>query len=118
MATKKKVKDDADKAAPEAEGGAAASGKPSTQEYTGARLKEIREQQGLTVAVISERTKISKAVLGALEDERYQDMPNARVYVRGFVRCVARELGLDLDAVSKSYVPRWERWVVDQPERY
>jgi hypothetical protein len=34
------------------------------------------------------------------------------------VRCVARELGLDLDAVTRGYLPRWERWVADQPERY
>lgn len=82
--------------------------------YTGARLKKIREQQGLSIEEISDRTKISKAVLRALEDERYVDMPNARVYVRGFVRCIARELNLDLDSVSKTYVPRWEKWQASQ----
>lgn len=114
---KKKGKDDAEKGAEEAEGGPAAA-KASPDEYTGPRLRSAREQKGLSVAEISERTKISKAVLSALEDERYEDMPNARVYVRGFVRCVARELGLDLDAVTRGYLPRWERWVADQPERY
>ena len=84
-------------------------------EFTGARLRELREARGLSINEISDRTRISRTVLLALEEERYEDMPNARVYVRGFVRCVARELDLDMDAVSQSYVPRWERWFADQP---
>ena len=63
---------------------------------------------------MSESTKISKRVISALEDERYPDMPNARVYVRGFVRCLARELELDLDAVTRSYLPKWEQWFTGQ----
>ena len=83
-------------------------------EYTGALLREIREGRGLSISEISERTRISRTVLVALEEERYEDIPNARVYVRGFVRCVARELELDMDEVSRSYVPRWERWFATQ----
>lgn len=78
--------------------------------FTGEMLKKAREAKGLSIVEISDRTKISKAVLAALEEERYEDMPNARVYVRGFIRCVARELDLEPDTVSKSYVPRWEKW--------
>jgi len=113
----KKKKDAPEQASDDADAPAPAP-KTSGEDFTGARLKAAREKAGLTVAEISERTKISKAVLAALEDERYEDMPNARVYVRGFVRCVARELGLDLDAVTRSYLPRWERWIAEQPERY
>lgn len=105
---KKKGKDDAKG---EAKDGAAAASKP--QGYSGAKLRSVREAKGLTIVDISSMTKISKAVLQALEEERYADMPNARVYVRGFVRCVARELDLDLDAVSKSYLPGWERWAAE-----
>lgn len=83
-------------------------------EYTGALLREIREARGLSISEISDRTRISRTVLLALEEERYEDIPNARVYVRGFVRCVARELELDMDEVSRSYVPRWERWFATQ----
>lgn len=95
-----------------------ATKRASSEAFSGARLKKIREDKGLTIAELSSRTKISKAVLQALEEERYANMPNARVYVRGFVRCVARELELDLDAVSKSYLPAWERWFSEQPEGY
>lgn len=87
---------------------------PQERAYRGADLREIRESQGLSLGEISDRTKISRTILLAIEEERYEDIPNARVYVRGFVRCVARELGLDLDAVSNSYVPPWERWYAEQ----
>jgi DNA-binding transcriptional regulator YiaG len=86
--------------------------------FTGERIKRMREQKGLTLKEIAERTKISVAVLQALEDERYEDMPSARVYVRGFVRCLAEEIGLDKDQVSQSYVPRWERWFSESGRRY
>jgi ribosome-binding protein aMBF1 (putative translation factor) len=86
--------------------------------YTGELIRKMREQKGLTLKEIAERTKISVGVLQALEDERYEDMPSARVYVRGFVRCFAEELGLDKDQVSQSYVPRWERWFTDHGRRY
>lgn len=92
-------------------------GKP-TADYSGAHLRKVREGKGLTIADVSERTKISKAVLNALEAERYEDMPNARVYVRGFVRCVARELDLDLDQVTQAYLPKWERWFAEHGEVY
>lgn len=78
--------------------------------FTGALLRQIRESQRITLKEISERTRISVANLSALEEERYDDLPNARVYVRGFVRCLAQEIGLDRDQVSRSYVPRWEAW--------
>lgn len=78
--------------------------------WDGAALRAAREQKGLALEEISTRTKINVAILRALEEERFADTPKARVYVRGFVRCMADEIGLDPDAVSRSYVPRWERW--------
>lgn len=78
--------------------------------YNGEKLRAIREAAGKSLEEISNRTKINTAILKALEEERYEDMPNARVYVRGFVRCLAVELNLDQDDVSKTYLPGWDRW--------
>lgn len=86
--------------------------------FTGEQIKAAREEKGLSLKEISERTKISVATLQALEEERYEDMPNARVYVRGFVRCLAEEVGLDRDQVSLTYVPRWERWFEESGRRW
>ena len=87
------------------------------RDFNGALLKELREAAGLTLREMSDKTKITLPILQALEEERFTDVPSARVYVRGFVRCVARELNVDMDQASKTYVPRWERWhAALQPE--
>lgn len=83
------------------------------EELPGPYMKRLREQRGLSLTELSDRTKITKAILSALEDERYDDLPNARIYVWGFVRCFARELELDMDEMAAAYVPRWEKWVRD-----
>lgn len=78
--------------------------------WDGQTLRAAREKSGLSVQEISSRTKINIAILKALEEERFEEAPKARVYVRGFVRCMAEEIGIDPEAVAKSYVPRWEAW--------
>ena len=83
----------------------------SPEENPGPYMKRLREEQGLSLTELSDRTKITKAILSALEDERYDDLPNARIYVWGFVRCFARELDLDMDEMAAAYVPLWEQWV-------
>lgn len=117
---KKKGREAADKAKKGGDGEADGGGAPAKAEkFSGPKLRKLREDKGLSIPDLSDRTKISKAVLQALEEERYASMPNARVYVRGFIRCVARELELDLDAVTASYLPGWERWMAEQgPDRY
>jgi cytoskeleton protein RodZ len=82
--------------------------------WDGAALRSARERNGLSVEELSARTKINIAILRALEEERFEDAPKARVYVRGFVRCMAEEIGADPDEVVKSYVPRWEIWAARQ----
>lgn len=76
----------------------------------GADLKRLREKKNISLAEISDRTKITKPILAALEEERYADLPNARIYVRGFVRCLATELGVDPDEVEAAYLPGWDAW--------
>lgn len=78
--------------------------------WDGGAIRAARERAGISVEEMASRTKINTAIIRALEDERFDDAPKARVYVRGFIRCVAEEIGLDPEAVSRSFVPRWERW--------
>lgn len=78
--------------------------------WDGPALKTAREQAGLSIREVSNRTKINISILRALEEENFEATPRARVYVRGFVRCIAEEIGLNPDAVANSYVPRWEAW--------
>jgi hypothetical protein len=85
--------------------------------FTGDLLRQIRESQHLSLRDIADRTRISVASLAALESERFEDLPNARVYVRGFIRCVAVEMGLDREHVSRTYLPRWQAWYEAQHAR-
>jgi flagellar biosynthesis protein FlhG len=74
-------------------------------EFTGSLLRKVRESQGVELAEISSRTKISKTHLAALEEESYVDLP-AMVYVRGFVSELAKYLRLDPAQVQRTYLRR------------
>lgn len=74
-------------------------------EFTGALLRKVRESQGVELAEIAQRTKISGLHLSAIEDERAKDLP-APVYVQGFVQEVAKFLKLDPTQVARTYVRR------------
>lgn len=71
--------------------------------YDGAALRRIRIQRGIELEEISSVTKISEAYLRFIESDRYSDLP-AAVYLRGFLREVARCLKLDAKQVVDSYM--------------
>lgn len=64
----------------------------------GQRLRQRREARGQTLEAVSRATRLSRAVLLALEEERFDDL-GARVYLRGHLRAYAQHLELDVDAV-------------------
>ena len=53
-------------------------------EFTGALLRAVRESQGITLRMVSNKTKIGMNYLEGLEADDYTALP-AEVYVRGFV---------------------------------
>lgn len=74
-------------------------------EFTGALLRTVRESQGVELAEISQRTKIARAHLLAIEEEAFDGLP-AIVYVRGFVNELAKYLKLDPAQVQKTFLRR------------
>lgn len=74
-------------------------------EFTGALLRKVRESEGIDIAEIAQKTKISTAHLTAIENEAFGDLP-APVYVQGFVQQVAKILKLDPAQVAKTYMRR------------
>jgi curved DNA-binding protein CbpA len=75
--------------------------------WDGPRLRRARLLRGVEVEDVAAATKIGPAYLRSLEEDRFDDLP-AVVYVRGFVAAFARFLGLDADAVARSYAQRFE----------
>lgn len=60
----------------------------------GASLRRERELRGVSLQEIAASTKISVRMLKAIEDDRFDLLPQG-LFVRGFVREYARSLGLD-----------------------
>jgi multidrug efflux pump subunit AcrA (membrane-fusion protein) len=76
---------------------------PPGVEINGDLLRQVRLARGLSLQQLSERTRISVRHLENIEVDRYDVLP-VGVYLRGMLMSVARELGLDGLAVSKSYL--------------
>lgn len=69
----------------------------------GARLRREREARGVSLEALSEATRIGIRALAALENEDWSRLPGG-VFNRGFVRTIARHLGLDEEALVAAYV--------------
>lgn len=87
--------------APSRDGQAPGRGQP----VTGATLRQYREARKLALEAIVERTKIRPAILEALEEDRFSELP-APVFLKGFLRQLAVCLGLDPAVVSREYMAR------------
>jgi cytoskeleton protein RodZ len=68
----------------------------------GERLKRERELREVTLEEITSATRIGPRFLEALENEEWEKLPGG-VFNRGFVRSVARYLGLDEEVLLGEY---------------
>ncbi len=68
----------------------------------GERFRIAREARGLTLAEVSEQTRIRSVYLAAIEEEQW-DRIGAAVYVRGFIRTYASFLKLDVEHALREY---------------
>jgi cytoskeleton protein RodZ len=68
----------------------------------GGRLVKAREAQGLTLAVVANKLRLSAATLQAIESNRYEDLPEP-IFVRGYLRAYTRLLGMDTEAFVAEY---------------
>lgn len=74
----------------------------SNYEGVGHSLRVVRERQGLAVAEISNRIRIRRPHLEAIEAGRFDLLPGP-VYITGFLRTYAEFLGLDAEQVVKAF---------------
>ena len=81
---------------------------PDDGDFTGDVFRRLRESANASVEDVAEITKISKRYIKALEAEDFGTLP-APPYVRGFVAQYARVLGLEPEAVAKSYMSLYRR---------
>lgn len=66
----------------------------------GERLREAREQQGLSLAEIGARTRVPLRQLEAIEANDYSGLPSV-TYAVGFAKAYARAVGIDEVAIAR-----------------
>lgn len=69
----------------------------------GMRLKQEREQRGITLDQISQSTKIGTRFLQALEQDHFEQLPGG-IFNKGFVRAYARFVGIDEEEAVADYL--------------
>ena len=74
-------------------------------QFSGAYLNKIRKEQGVSLADLSQATCVRKYYLEAIESEDYSALP-APVFVRGYIKHIAKTLGLDGTKASQSFMER------------
>jgi len=68
----------------------------------GRRLREAREAKGLGLAIVAEQLKVRRAILEALEECRFENLPEPAL-ARGYLRAYAQLLGLDPNPLLALY---------------
>jgi transcriptional regulator with XRE-family HTH domain len=69
------------------------------------RLRQAREQKGLSLRQIAEATKLSVRAIELLEGDAISALPEG-IYRRSIVRAVAREVGLDPEQLLADFAAR------------
>ena len=76
-------------------------------DFTGAAIKMLREQNGLSLQDIADRTKVGTRYLECIEEEQYDKLP-ARAYTRGFLMLYAKALGCDPERMAGDYLKKYD----------
>jgi curved DNA-binding protein CbpA len=76
-------------------------------EFSGAAIKMLREQRGLSLRNVADATKVSTRYLEMIEREDFIKLP-VRAYTRGFLTLYAKALGCDPERVTVDYLKRYD----------
>lgn len=69
-----------------------------TAEPVGELLRQGRERLGLSVSAIADEQHLRPSVIQAIENGDYSKI-DSELFLKGYVRAYARQVGLDADAV-------------------
>lgn len=73
----------------------------------GGRLRTAREHRGMSLRDAANRTKLSIAVLQAIERNEFDSLPGG-MFRKAYVRTLAVEVGLDPNELATEYCARFE----------
>jgi cytoskeleton protein RodZ len=72
----------------------------------GSRMRQAREQRGVSLRQIAEATKISASVFEALERNDISRLPGG-IFSRAFVRSYAAEVGVDPEQTVREFLAQF-----------
>ena len=72
-------------------------------QLSGPQLKALRNAYGIELSEIYTLTRINRDIMTAIEEDRFEDLP-ATVYVKQFLKSIARILQIDAARVVESYL--------------
>jgi hypothetical protein len=78
--------------------------------FDGIALRKAREASGLSLDRVVSETNVRRDYLSALEEERFQDLPSASVYVRGYLTAYLAAIGQMSEQVVSDYMGRHRQW--------
>ncbi len=68
----------------------------------GEKLRQAREERGITIMEVSEQTRISPLYLEAIENDDYSPLPGG-IFNKGFVKSFAKYVGIDENEALQDY---------------
>jgi cytoskeletal protein RodZ len=72
----------------------------------GERMRRVREEHGISLRDIADRTKLSVRTLEALERNDISRLPGG-IYSRGLVRAYAEQIGADPETAVREFIDRF-----------
>lgn len=86
----------------------------------GEKLRQARDERGLTISEIAEQTRISALYLAGIENDDYRTLPGG-IFNKGFVKSFAKTVGVDEQEALQDYallVANQDNQIVDDPKTY
>ena len=82
----------------------------------GSRLRQVREGQGIALAIIASDTKIGLSLLEGLERDDVSHWPSG-IFRRSFIRAYAQAIGLDPDPIVAEFLEQFPDLSKPLPQR-
>ena len=86
----------------------------------GEKLRQAREERGISISEVAEQTRISSLYLKSIEEDNYKPLPGG-IFNKGFIKSYAKYVGVDEQEALQDYaraVASNEMTVDDEPHRY
>ena len=68
----------------------------------GEKLRQAREERGISISEVAEQTRISSLYLKFIEEDNYKPLPGG-IFNKGFVKAYAKYVGLDEQEALQDY---------------